>query len=108
MTVFKICGCAGSSLLGTSFSLVAARGLLSGPEALAPCCAGLSGCRAQGQGVWAREVAAGLQSAGSVVVALGPHCSACVWDLPGPEIEPQSPALAGGFFTAKPPGKPCT
>ena len=57
--------------MGASFSLVAARGLLSGPEALAPCCAGLSGCRAQGQGVWAREVAAGLQSAGSVVVALG-------------------------------------
>ena len=30
-------------------------------------------------------------------------------DLPGPGIEPQSPAspaLAGKFFTAKPPGKP--
>ena len=25
-------------------------------------------------------------------------------DLPDPEIEPPSPALAGGFFTAKPPG----
>ena len=29
-----------------------------------------------------------------------------MWDLPGPGIEPVSPALAGGFFTAKPPGKP--
>ena len=27
-------------------------------------------------------------------------------DLPDPGIEPKSPALAGGFFTAEPPGKP--
>ena len=27
-------------------------------------------------------------------------------DLPGPGIEPVSPALAGGFFTAEPPRKP--
>ena len=27
-------------------------------------------------------------------------------DLPDTEIEPVSPALAGGFFTAEPPGKP--
>ena len=27
-----------------------------------------------------------------------------MWDLPG--IEPMSPALAGGFFTTEPPGKP--
>ena len=27
-------------------------------------------------------------------------------DLPDPGIEPQSPALAGRFFTAEPPGKP--
>ena len=27
-------------------------------------------------------------------------------DLPHPGIEPESPALAGGFFTAEPPGKP--
>ena len=27
-------------------------------------------------------------------------------DLPDPGIEPGSPALAGGFFTAKPQGKP--
>ena len=26
-------------------------------------------------------------------------------DLPEPGIEPASPALAGGFFTTKPPGK---
>ena len=29
-----------------------------------------------------------------------------MWDLPGPEMEPMSPALAGGFFTTEPPGKP--
>ena len=28
-----------------------------------------------------------------------------MWDLPGPEIEPISPALAGGFLTTAPPGK---
>ena len=27
-------------------------------------------------------------------------------DLPDPGIEPTFPALAGGFFTAEPPGKP--
>ena len=27
-------------------------------------------------------------------------------DLPDPGIKPVSPALAGGFFTAEPPGKP--
>ena len=26
-------------------------------------------------------------------------------ELPDPGIEPESPALAGGFFTAEPPGK---
>ena len=29
-----------------------------------------------------------------------------MWDLPGPGIEPVSSALAGGFFTAEPLGKP--
>ena len=28
-----------------------------------------------------------------------------MWDLPGPGIEPVSPALAGGFLTTGPPGK---
>ena len=27
-------------------------------------------------------------------------------DLPDPGIKPMSPALAGGFFTTEPPGKP--
>ena len=29
-----------------------------------------------------------------------------MWDLPGPGIEPMSPALAGRFSTTAPPGKP--
>ena len=29
-----------------------------------------------------------------------------MWDLPGPGFEPMSPALAGGFLTTAPPGKP--
>ena len=28
-----------------------------------------------------------------------------MWDLPGPRLEPVSPALAGGFLTTVPPGK---
>ena len=31
-----------------------------------------------------------------------------LWDLPGPGLEPVSPALAGGFLTTAPPGKPST
>ena len=29
-----------------------------------------------------------------------------MWDLPGPGLEPVSPASAGGFSTTAPPGKP--
>ena len=29
-----------------------------------------------------------------------------MWDLPGPGLERLSPALAGGFLTTEPPGKP--
>ena len=29
-----------------------------------------------------------------------------MWDLPRPRLEPVSPALAGGFLTTAPPGKP--
>ena len=28
-----------------------------------------------------------------------------MWDLPGPGLEPMTPALAGGFLTTVPPGK---
>ena len=29
-----------------------------------------------------------------------------IWDLPRPGMESMSPALAGGFFTTEPPGRP--
>ena len=29
-----------------------------------------------------------------------------MWDLPGSGLKPKSPALAGGFLTTEPPGKP--
>ena len=30
-----------------------------------------------------------------------------MWNIPGPGLEPVSPALVGGFLTTAPPGKPC-
>ena len=71
--------------------------------------AGFSSC-----GTWASVVAArGLSSCGSQT--LERRLSSCgaraslrrgMWDLPGPGLEPVSPALAGGFLTTVPPGKP--
>ena len=64
-------------------------------------------------GLWASAVAArGLSSCGER--ALERSLSSCgalalllrgMWDLPGPGLEPMSPALAGGFLTTAPPGK---
>jgi len=46
-----------------------------------------------------------LESTGSIVVALAQLlCS--MWDVRRPGTKPVSPALAGGFFTTDPPGKP--
>ena len=77
-------------------------------------CRGLSCCGAWAPGVWASVVAArGLSSCGSQ--ALKGRLSSCgtraqplcgMWDLPGPGLEPMSPALAGRFLTTAPPGKP--
>ena len=38
----------------------------------------------------------GLQS---IRLSSGLSCSSGTWNLPGPEIEPVSPALVGGFLT---------
>ena len=81
-------------------SLAAASGGYSLCGARASHCGGFSCCRARALGVWASVVVArGLQSAGSVVVAHKLSCS-------GPGLEHVSPALAGGFLTTAPPGKP--
>ena len=97
-------------------SLVAA----SGGHSLLQCawashCSGFSCCGAWALRVWASVVVAcGLSSCGSQ--ALECRLSSCgtqaqllrgMWDLPRPGLEPVSPALAGGFSTTVPPGKPC-
>ena len=46
-----------------------------------------------------------LQHVDSVAVAHGLSCPHSMWDLPRPGIKPVSPALAGGFLTARPPEK---
>ena len=72
--------CCGARALGTRTSVVVARGLSScGLRALE--------CRLSSCGVRA-------------------YLLRGMWDLPGPGLEPLSPALAGGFLTTAPPGKP--
>ena len=79
---------------------------------LSICCAGFSfwgllllwglGSRCVGfssWGPWALEHR--LNSCGAQAYLL---CS--MWDFPAPGTEPVFPALAGGFFTTEPPGKP--
>ena len=95
-------------------SLVAASGAALCCAARASHCGGFSCCRAQALGTWASVVVAcGLSSCGSQ--ALERRLSNCgarasflrgMWDLPGPGLEPVSPALAGGFLTTVPAGKP--
>ena len=77
-------------------------------------CGGFSCCGAWAQGAWASEVVAHrLSSCGSQAVER--RLSSCgaqaqllhgTWDFPGPGLEPVSPALAGGFLTTAPLGKP--
>ena len=73
-------------------------------------CAGFSSCGAQASVV----VACGLGSCG--LWALECSLSSCgtrayllhgMKNLPRPGLEPVSTALAGGFLTTAPPGKPC-
>ena len=76
-------------------------------------CGGFSCCGARALGLQASAaVACGLSSCGSW--ALERRLNSCgsraqllcgMWDLPGPGLEPVSPALAGGFLTTAPPGK---
>ena len=67
---------------------------LSSCSARASHCSGFS-CGAQAPGH------TGISSCGSQTWLLRG-----MWDLPGPGIEPVSPALAGVFFTTELPGKP--
>ena len=100
-----IFGCVGSLLLHTGF--------LQLWQAQASHCSGFSCCGARALGAWASVVVVcGLSSCDSRAVQC--RLSSCgswaqlfhnMWDLPGPGLEPVSPALAGGFLTTVPPGK---
>ena len=99
------CARAFSSCVERGLLFVAVRGLLIA-------CDGFS-CGARALGTQASVVVArGLRSCGSR--ALERRLSSCgtrasllhgMWDLPGPGIEPVSPALTGGFLTTVPAGK---
>ena len=79
-------------------------GFFSSRGMRAPHRSGLSCCGARTPGH------AGFSSCCRVLGSCGSwahlSCSAACGNLPGPGIEPVSPALADGFFTTEPPGKP--
>ena len=105
--IYLIFGCVGSSLLRVGFLLLVASGgysslrcvgfslrwllLLRSPGFR---CTGFSSCGT-------RALEHRLSSCGARAQLLRG-----MWDLPRPGIEPVSPALAGGFLTIAPPGKP--
>ena len=97
-----IYGCVGSSLLCSGFLFLRRARATLRCGAWASHCGGFSCCRAQALGARASVVVAcGLSSCGAQAQLLRG-----MWDLPGPGLEPMSPALAGGFLTTVPPGKP--
>ena len=63
-------------------------------------CAGFSSCGMRAQYLWLVGLECRLSSCGTRSYLLWG-----MWDLPGPGLEPMSPALAGGFLTTVPPGK---
>ena len=63
--------------------------------------AGFSSCGMQAQQLWLAALERRLSSCGARAQLLR-----CMWDVPGPRLEPVSPALAGGFLTTAPPGEP--
>ena len=109
-----IFGCRGSLLLCVGFPQLQRTGATLRCSARASHCCGFSCCRARTLGTQASVVVAcGLSSCG--LQALEHRLSSCgtqaqllcgMWDLPGPGLEPVSPALAGRFLTTAPPGKP--
>ena len=109
-----IFGCFGSSLLPVGFLQLWRAGATLHCSVRASHCGGFSCCRAWASGAQASVVVAcGLSRCGSWVVEH--RLSSCgawaqllrgMWDLPGPRLEPMSPALAGRFLTTAPPGKP--
>ena len=108
MAALGLCCCA------RAFSSCGERGLLYCGVQISHC-GGFSCCRARALGVWASVVVAhGLSSCGSwaleaqtsVAVAHGLSCSAVCGIFPDQGSNPCPLALAGGFLTTAPPGKP--
>ena len=94
MYVF-ISGCVGPSLLPAGFLQLRRAGATLRCGVQASHCGGFSFCGARALGH------AGISSCGPWAQLLR-----AMWDLPGPGLKPVSPALAGGFLTTAPPGKP--
>ena len=101
-----IYGCAGFSLLCKLFSSCGKHGLLCGCGLRASRRSGFS-CREWAVGH------VGFSSCLSRALEHRPDSFGArallprgMWDLPRPETEPVSPALAGGCFTTGPPGRP--
>ena len=101
-----IFGCVGSSLVCAGFLQLWRAGATLRCGAQASHCSGFACCGAWAQGTQAQQFGMG---------ALERRLSSCstwaqlfcgMWDLPGPGLEPMSPALAGGFLSTAPPGKP--
>ena len=91
--IYSFFGCAGSSLLCGFFPTCSEWGLLSSVV-----CGDFSCCRAQALGCVGFSNCAARAHFSAVRSVL-------IWSsIPG--IEPTCPALAGGFFTNEPPGKP--
>ena len=107
-------GCVGSSLLLAGSLPLWRAGATPRCSARASHCSVLSRCGAQAPDTWSSAVVAwGPSSCGSRATEC--RLSSCgsraqllhgMWDPPGPGLEPVSPALAGGFLTTVPPGKP--
>ena len=96
-----IFGCAGSSLLRTGFLQLQRAGATLRCGARASHCGGFSCCRARALGMRVSVIVAHrLSSCGAWAQLLRG-----MWDLPGPGLEPVSPALAGRFLTTVPRGK---
>ena len=93
--IFYFFDCVGSSLLCKGFLQLRQAGVTLHRGAWASHCRGLS--------CWEHRLQTRrLSSCGSRAQLLR-----SMWDLPRPGLEPASPALAGGFSTTAPPGKPC-
>ena len=95
-----------------AFSSISERGLLSSYGVWVSHCSGFSCWGACSLGIWASVVMLCGLSCGSW--ALEHRLCSCgtwdslpcsMWDLPGPGIEPVSPALTGRFLTTGPLGK---